>query len=197
MTHTVQSGNYRLTEFQAGILLGGLKRLDKQVKARDANAIHLNGLLSEIPGVLPMRRRKEITQQSYFNFAFRIDPEFFGAVGNATVCKALNAELGDPGFEAPYEPLNKCSLYKPRTKRRHNLNASYWKAIDPSRFKLPVCKDAHERTGIVVHHAALMGTKKDMNDIASAMRKIVENVDALRGSANGRKGAGYKARVRW
>jgi L-glutamine:2-deoxy-scyllo-inosose/3-amino-2,3-dideoxy-scyllo-inosose aminotransferase len=35
---TLQSGNYRLTEWQAAILLGGLKRLDAQVKYRDAIA---------------------------------------------------------------------------------------------------------------------------------------------------------------
>ena len=74
METTLQSGNYRITEFQAVMLLGGLDRLDKQVKLRDANAIYLNSLLAGIPGILPLRRRKEVTQQSYFNFAFRIDP---------------------------------------------------------------------------------------------------------------------------
>ncbi len=197
MSNALQSGNYRLTEFQAGILQGGLKRLDEQVKLRDRNAILLNDRLASIPGVAPMRRRKEITQQSYFNFAFRIDPDFFGAVANRAVCKALNAELGDPGFEPPYEPLNRCALYKPRTKKRHNIGSAYWRAIDPSRFRLPVCADAHERTGIVVHHAALLGKKKDMDDIAEALTKVAENIDELRGASNGKKSATYKARVRW
>lgn len=201
MTHAVQSGNYRLTEFQAGILLGGLSRLDKQVKFRDANAQYLNARLAEIPGVLPMRRRKQVTQQSYFNFGFRIDPAHFRGVDNRQFCAALNAELKmADGFEPPYEPLNNCALYKPRTKPRHKLNAEYWKAINPKRFKLPVCKDAHEKMGCVVHHAVLMGTKKDMDQIADAVAKVSANVDALRGQRNGR-GAGskkaFKSRAVW
>lgn len=177
---TLQSGNYRITEWQAAILLGGLKRLDAQVKYRDANAIYLNERLAEIPGVLPMRRRKEVTQQSYFNFAFRIDTQDL-KVTNAQFCAALNAELGTgDSFEAPYEPLNRCNLYKPLTKPRHNLNKVYWKAINPARFRLPVCEDAHFRSGVVVHHVMLMNPRSDMDLIAEAVKKVVDHIADVR-----------------
>jgi L-glutamine:2-deoxy-scyllo-inosose/3-amino-2,3-dideoxy-scyllo-inosose aminotransferase len=182
MTHAIQAGNCRLTEWQAVMLLCGLKRLNAQVKLRDANAIYLNSLLEQIPGILPMRRRKEVTQQSYFNFAFRLDVEKLGGITNREFAPALNAEIGAPeAFEPPYDPLNKCDLYKPHTKRRHQLNAAYWKAIDPKRFKIPVCTGATERSGLVIHHMALMGTKKDMDDFAAAVAKVVENRHALKG----------------
>ena len=89
------------------------------------------------------------------------------------------AELGK-GFEPPYEPLNDCSLYKPHTKRRHHLSAEYWKKIDPSRVKLPVCEDAHRKSGVAVHHHVLMGSKKDMDDIAAAVKKTVKHIDELK-----------------
>lgn len=177
---TLQSGNYRLTEWQAAILLGGLKRLDKQVKLRDANAIRLNALLADIPGILPMRRRTEITQQSYFNFAFRIDPKEL-KVDNRQFCMALNMELGVPElFEPPYEPLNNCGLFKPQTKTRHILNATYWKAINPKRFRVPVATNAHENCGVVAHHQILMNTASDMEMLAGVVKKIVDNIDELR-----------------
>ena len=181
MTNSVQSGNYRLTEWQAGILAGGLDRLERQVKHRDRNAIHLNQQLAQIPGILPMRRRKEITQQSYFNFAFRLERRLLKGVKNDAFSEALNAELRpDPwGWEPPYEPLNKCVLYKPHTKKRHKLNAEYWKAINPKRFNLPVAKDARERSGVVIHHYPLLATKADMDDIARAVAKVVENIDEI------------------
>lgn len=200
MRHTLQSGNYRLTEFQAGVLLGGMKRLDRQVKLRDENAQYLNRRLAGVPGVLLMRRRPEITQQSYFNFAFRLAPEVTGGIDNRAFARALNAELSLPeGFEPPYEPLNRCRLYKPHTKRRHRISGAYWKAIDPRRFSLPACEDAHERTGLVIHHAALMGTKKDMDDIAEAVAKVAENLDELRatGGKAGTKERTFAARTRW
>jgi len=181
MTHAIQSGNYRLTEWQAAVLLGGLGRLDKQAKTRDRNAIYLNSLLAQIPGILPMRRRTQITQASYFNFVFRID---WGAVGvkgvtNREFSAALTFELGAE-FEPPYEPLNRCGLYKPHTKRRHKLDREYWRAINPRRFKLPVCEDAHNKSGVAVHHHVLLGTKRDMEDIATAVAKVVKNVDQLK-----------------
>lgn len=180
--HTLQSGNYRLTEWQAALLLGGLGRMDTQVKLRDENAMYLNTLLEKIPGVAPMRRRKEVTQQSYFNFAFRLDLPKLNGVINRQFVPALNAELRVPeAFEPPYDTLNNCSLYKPHTKRRYKISAEYWKAINPKRFKLPACTEATEKSGLVVHHMALMGAKKDMDDIAMAVAKVVEHVEDLRG----------------
>jgi L-glutamine:2-deoxy-scyllo-inosose/3-amino-2,3-dideoxy-scyllo-inosose aminotransferase len=180
----LQSGNYRITEWQAALLLGGLRRLDKQVKGRDANAMYLNSLLEDVPGVMPMRRRKQVTQQSYFNYSFRIDPKEL-KVTNGQFCAALNAELGlSGGFEAPYEPLNKCGLYKPRTKVRHKLDREYWAAINPKRHKIPVCTDAHNKSGVTIHHQLLMNKKTDMDDVAAAVKKIVDNIDELRGTGS-------------
>jgi L-glutamine:2-deoxy-scyllo-inosose/3-amino-2,3-dideoxy-scyllo-inosose aminotransferase len=188
MDNTLQSGNFRLTEWQAGMLQGALKRLDKQVKHRDANAKYLNAKLAKIPGILPMRRRSEVTQQSYFNFVFRIDPFTLDGVTNGQFSKALTAELNPTGYQwdRPYEPLNRCMLYKPQTKRRHHLNAKYWRAIDPRRASLPVSTDAHERSGVVIHHHALMGGRGDMDDIARAVAKLVENSGELRQIESGR-----------
>lgn len=194
MKNAVQSGNYRITEFQAVMLLGGLKRLDKQVKLRDRNAQYLNEKLEKIPGVMPMRRRKEITQASYFNWAFRLDWDELGRddITNSHFCAALAAEVW-AGFEPPYEPLNNCSLYKPHTKKRYNVSKDYWKAIDPTRFKLPVCTDAHHKTGCVIHHHVLLGTKKDMDDIAKAIAKVAENVDEIKKNAPGVLQKKYRA----
>jgi L-glutamine:2-deoxy-scyllo-inosose/3-amino-2,3-dideoxy-scyllo-inosose aminotransferase len=176
----LQSGNYRVTEWQAALLLGGLGRLDQQVKLRDENAQYLNAQLAQIPGIAPMRRRREVTQQSYFNWAFSINAKDL-KITNLQFVNALNAELSvDGAFDQPYEPLNRCTLYKPRTKERHKLNAEYWKAIDPKRFKLPVCEDVHLKSGACVHHVLLMNTKSEMDQVVAAVRKVVENIAEAR-----------------
>ena len=181
VTNAIQSGNFRLTEWQAAMLLGGLERLPKQVETRDRNALYLNSLIEQIPGVMPMRRRKQITRASYFNYAFRLDLPKLKGLTNENFCRALNAELRVPeGFEPPYEPLNNCGLYKPHTKPRHKIDREYWRAINPSCYKLPVCKRATEKTGVCVHHMAIMGPKKDMDDIGAAVAKVVENAEALK-----------------
>ena len=56
----IQSGNYRITDFQAALLIESLKRLPQQNRFRGENAKYLNSLLAELHGVMPMKNDKEI-----------------------------------------------------------------------------------------------------------------------------------------
>jgi Predicted pyridoxal phosphate-dependent enzyme apparently involved in regulation of cell wall biogenesis len=175
----LQSGNYRITEFQAAILVEGLKRLPKQNKVRDENGIYLNTLLKEIPGVIPMKRDDRETNEAYFNFSFRYNQSEFKGLPAAKFRAALTAELGIE-VGASYVPLNKCSLYAPLTKpARYKLSDQYWAEIDPSRFDLPVCDRIHFEGSACIHHKILMGTKADMEMVAAAIRKVYDNAELL------------------
>jgi L-glutamine:2-deoxy-scyllo-inosose/3-amino-2,3-dideoxy-scyllo-inosose aminotransferase len=175
----IQSGNFRITEFQAAILVEGLKRMPEQNKVRDANGIYLNSLLEKIPGVKPVRRDKRETKEAYFNFAFRYIQKDFKGLPVKKFRAALTAELGIDAAPS-YIPLNKCSLYVPHTKpARHKLSDSYWKAIDPSRFDLPVCDRIHFEESVCLHHKVLMGTRTDTEMIADAIMKIYDNAGSL------------------
>lgn len=175
----LQSGNYRITEFQAAILIEGLKRLPEQNKVRDDNAIYLNSLIAGIPGIKPMKRDKRETKEAYFNFAFRYDQTEFKGLPVKKFREALTAELGIE-VAASYIPLNKCSLYAPNTKpARHKLNDEYWKNIDPSGFDLPVCDKIHFEGSACIHHKVLMGSREDTKMIADAIRKVYENAEEL------------------
>jgi len=174
-----QSGNYRITEFQAAILVEGLKRLPSQNKVRDENGIYLSSLLESIPGVMSMRRDIRETKEAYFNFAFRYNQAEFKGLPVQKFRAALTAELGIE-VAASYIPLNKCSLYVPHTKpARHKLSEEYWAAINPERFELPVCDKIHYEGSACIHHKILMGTKADMDLVAAAIRKVYDNADNL------------------
>jgi L-glutamine:2-deoxy-scyllo-inosose/3-amino-2,3-dideoxy-scyllo-inosose aminotransferase len=173
----LQSGNFRITEFQAAILIEGLKRLPEQNKVRDENGAYLNSLFLDIPGVTPLKRDKRETKKAYFNFAFRYNKDEFKGLSIDKFRSALEAEIGI-GVDSSYEPLNNCSLYVPHTKpARHKLNDAYWKAIDPSQFSLPVSEKIHKEESVCIHHKVLMGTKADMDMIATAIKKIYTNID--------------------
>ena len=168
----LQSGNYRITEFQAAILVEGLKRLPEQNRLRDENAIYLNSVINKIPGIIPIRRDKRETKEAYYNFSFRYKRNDFKGLPVKKFREALTAELGIE-VAASYIPLNKCSLYVPHTKpSRHKLNDEYWRAIDPSRFDLPVCDRIHNEESACIHHKILMGSKSDMDMIAEAISKV-------------------------
>ena len=177
----IQSGNYRITEFQAVILLEGLKRLTKQNENRDKNGAYLNSLIKNIPGIIPLERDKRETKKAYFNFAFRYKKNSFKGLSIALFRKALEAELGIV-VDASYEPLNNCSLYVPHTKpSRHHLSDEYWAAINPNRFSLPVCENIYSEESVCIHHKVLMDSKDDMELIATAIQKISDNTNELLG----------------
>jgi L-glutamine:2-deoxy-scyllo-inosose/3-amino-2,3-dideoxy-scyllo-inosose aminotransferase len=175
----LQSGNYRITEFQAAILIEGLKRLPGQNLIRDENAIYLNSIIKKIPGIIPVRRDKRETREAYYNFSFRYIQKEFKGLHVKKFREALSAELGIE-VAASYIPLSKCSLYVPLTKpSRHKLNEEYWKAIDPARFVLPVCERIHNEESACIHHKVLMGSKSDMDLIADAIVKVYDNVENI------------------
>jgi len=70
----VQSGNYRITEFQAAVLLAQFSRLEEQNRQRQKNAACLDSLLEQIPGILPMRRDPRETARVYFNYGLHTLP---------------------------------------------------------------------------------------------------------------------------
>jgi L-glutamine:2-deoxy-scyllo-inosose/3-amino-2,3-dideoxy-scyllo-inosose aminotransferase len=177
-----QSGNYRMTDLQAALLLAQMEEMEENVNLRDANAQYLNRKLAAIPGIAPMKRYPQITRQSYYSFSFRYDSTAWDGIPGKAVRKALGAEVG-LGVGSTYEPLNRCSLYRPHTKRRHHLSEKYWQAIDPTRFDLPVCQRAFEDEAIVIWHGFLRGEHADMDQIAAAVEKLYENREELRDMA--------------
>jgi len=175
----LQSGNYRITEFQAAILIEGLKRLPEQNRLREQNALYLNSLLKDIPGIKPMRRDNRETHEAYYNYSFRYDSKEFRDLPVKKFRAALSEELGIE-VAASYTPLNKCSLYVPHTKpARHKLNDKFWENIDPSRFSLPVCDRIHYEESACIHHKVLMGPLSDIDMIAEAISKVWQQAGNL------------------
>jgi dTDP-4-amino-4,6-dideoxygalactose transaminase len=175
----IQSGNYRITEFQAALLWKGLKRLPKQNQKREENAIYLNSLLEKLPGIQPMRRDVRETLCTYYIFSFRYDQNEFKELPVAKFRPALAQELGCT-VEPSNEPLNACPLYTPHTKpSRYQLSDSHWQQIDPTRFDLPLCHRIHEEISVCFHHTVLMGKKTDMDLIVQAIQKIYDHAEEI------------------
>ena len=137
----VHNGNYRMSGFQAAVLLGQLAAFKKNAPIIDRNGRALDKAIAKAPGVRPLRRSKHITRQCAYGFVFLYDKKAFDGLDVGVFRRALSAEVG-VGFGTTYTPLNHSELYYPQTKKRHHLSKEYVKAITPSRWDLPAAEAA-------------------------------------------------------
>jgi perosamine synthetase len=170
--------NLRMTEFQAAILTAQMTRLEAQAKTRDANAAHLTTLLKQIPGITPARMYAGCTRNAYHLYMFRYDPSQFAGLPRAAFLKALGAE-GVP-VSSGYSPLNKQPFLEDAFSSR-GFSAIYSKAqLDawrernqcPQNDKL--CSEA-----VWLTQTMLLGPRRDMEDIAEAIRKVQAHAPRL------------------
>ena len=85
--------NYRVTEFQAAILLSQLKHLKEDTLLRAKNAEFIRKRLNAIPGVQVQAPGRRATLQSYYKFGIRIDPAVLRpGLSRQDVLDALRAE---------------------------------------------------------------------------------------------------------
>ena len=174
----VQSGNYRMSEWQSAILLAQLVRLPEQVAQRQANMIFLDAALDQIDGLEPLRHRPQVTRQGMYAYVFRYQAEHFNNVPAQAFRQALAAEIGTR-IGNIYEPLNNSPLYQPHTKRRYHLSEEHWQAIDPTRFQTPVATHAHANQAMVISQPHLLAERDAMQAIVDGCRKLQTHVAEL------------------
>ncbi len=173
----VHSGNYRLTEWQAAILLAQLERLDEQTDYRAAMGKRLDEKLGEISGVRPLQSQPQVTRQAYYAYSFRLDPQAFGGAGVPAIREALSAELGT-GIGGTYEPLNKSPLYQPLSKQRHRLGPEYEARINPASYDLPRCDQACAES-VCLPQPMLLAPQQDIDAVIEAVAKVQAHADEL------------------
>jgi L-glutamine:2-deoxy-scyllo-inosose/3-amino-2,3-dideoxy-scyllo-inosose aminotransferase len=171
----VQSGNYRLSEWQAAVLWTQFSRFPEQLARRAENAERLNEAFTEVAGLTPMRRRPEVTRQGLYAYVVRYDAGAFGGIEASRFRAALAADLGIR-VGTCYQPLNRSPLYQPQTKRRHRLGAQ-WDEIDPARFDLPVATRAYTDEAVVIPHEVLLSDWNALSSIVTAVEGIRERTN--------------------
>jgi len=174
--HDLLGFNFRMTEFQAAILLVQLTRLDEQTRTRNENALYLSKELTRMKGVEPLKRGPEITRHSYHLYMFKYDKEEFEGLPRSKFLEALGAE-GIP-CSSGYVPLYK-ERFMLNLAQDQSLSKLYGGKIDYSKVKLPITERACYEEGVWLFQNMLLGTKEDMDDIVNAIVKIKENTKEL------------------
>ena len=168
--HPALGSNYRMTEFQAALLLSQLRRLDEQTATRTRNAQLLTSLLDEIEGLTPTKVDERVTTHAYHLFIMRFDSDRFGGITRDRFLEAMNAE-GIP-CSAGYKPLYGEDAFA-NSFTTYPLETPYFNGKpDYSRFDCPVTERICATEAVWLTQSMLLGDEADTRDIAAAAARI-------------------------
>ena len=163
--------NLRLTEFQAAILLAQMERIEQQARRRSENAKYLTSLLREMKGITPARQHQGCTNNAYHLYMLRYNPEAFAGLNRDTFLKALAAE-GIP-CSGGYSPLNSQKFVTDAVNSRayqrlfSAQRLQQWEEKNRCPANDRLCSEA-----VWFTQNMLLGERRDMEQIAEAVRKI-------------------------
>lgn len=183
--------NYRMTEVEAAIAREQLKKLDRLLEERLKNVKYLSKRLEEIP-CLEVTKVRENSKHTFYIQALKYNKEISG-ISREKFVEAVKAEL-EPfemretegvkigcGYVKPlylqpiYQKLIvygdkgcpfKCPMYKGKV--------NYNKGI------CPVCEDMYFKKVITHEFMVPSMTKKDMDDVIKAFKKVWNNIEELK-----------------
>ncbi len=168
--------NYRMTEWQCGILLAQMERMPDQIERKSAMAERLRRGLNQIPGISAIPRDPRATREVIYAFVFRIDPAALGVSRNRFV-HAMRAEgmpcgIGnDPVYRSALFPLD----------ARAYRTACELAGVSPDAVEIdcPVAERLFRSEIAALPHECLLGGEADVDDIVAAAEKIAHHARAL------------------
>ena len=160
--HVRLGTNYRLTGWQAAILLAQFSRLPEQIERRNENARFLNEQLSEMDLISTPFVDERVTCHSYYLYMIRLNLDRFPGITKDNFVKALTAE-GIPCSVGYPHPLYKNQVFNDYKHIRND------------------CPEAERMcsNSFWLSHEILLSEQDNLNDIVSAIEKIVTGIDDL------------------
>ncbi len=146
--------NYRITAWQAAVLLAQLERLPEQNCRRERNAAVLRREVEKVPGLTLQKIAPEARVHTNYLFLGRIDAAKFGRTRDR-----LHQNMTAAGI--PFTPFYPHTLYQNPVYRKESCR------VEPC----PVA-EACIRDAFWLPHRVLLGTEEDSRAIASVLRAV-------------------------
>src|ERR1700738_2097154 len=179
--HRIIGFNYRLGEFQAAVLCPQLERLPEQAALRKKNMEHFECRLRDTAGIGLLKTQRRITQQAPYGYVLKYFSDQVKEIPRAAFVAALQLE-GIPCDGLFYEPVYKSSLFPLDPA---DFPALSWGREKPlalrTMYKCPVSERAAYHEAIWFSHHLFLGGKANIDSIADAIFKVLENIEELGG----------------
>ena len=173
-----RAANYRLTEFQAALLLSQYARFNQQQDVRNANALHLSSMLRKIPGITPAKLNGANSRSGWHLYMLRYDSRQFAGLTRAKFLKAL----ADEGVAAGggYGTLNNSPHVKALAANPHyqRIYGKETMAKWVERNQCPV-NDKLIEEGVWLGQTKLLASRSEMERIAEVIASIQKRAGDL------------------
>src|SRR5208282_600538 len=164
----VLGANYRMTEWQCGVLLAQLARMPKQMEHKSGQAERLRAGLNAIGGIIARARDMRLTREAIYIFLFRFDETALGVSRNRFV-RAMRAE-GIP-CGVGNDPVYRSALF-PADSIAYRTACELAGQPDPPKPHCPNAERLFEHGMVALPHEVLLGEDRDSDDIVAAAAKV-------------------------
>lgn len=175
------SSGFRMTEFQAAILLVQLQRLDSQSDVRYSNGQLLDAELAQIPGISVCPKDERVTRDSHGLYLMRYNSVAWGGVHRDAFVKALQAE-GIPAVTGYRRPLYANLIFQDPTRclpRGYPIVNAGTTPPDYQHMFCPVAERACAEEAVWLRQQTLLCSESDARDIVRAITKLRDHRDEL------------------
>ncbi len=163
---------FRITEFQAALLLSQLDRVDEQAQIRAANAGSLDARLQEIAGISPRPKSSGVTRDACSLYMFRYDARQFHGLPKSRFIAALQAE-GVPAVPGYARSVSRNPIFlESDIWRARHLPQLTEAAADYRAATYPITERLCAHEAVWLRQQTLLCSPDDVNDIVDAIAKI-------------------------
>ncbi len=173
----VLGSNYRITEWQAALLIGQLEMLPELAERRARSARLLSQALSEIGGVRPLPPQPALTRDTLYCYVFQYRPPD-ERVSRDLFAAALDRE-GIPCDGRFYEAVYHSDLFHASPEISRQLCIGRTQPVDYGSVCCPVSERAAYQESVWLPQFVLLGGESDIEDIARAVGKVMRNREEL------------------
>ncbi len=168
--------NYRITEFQAAVLLGQLARLPEQLARKQENVSFFRQRMRDVEGVV--LTPEDDRAHGFYAVSMSYDPNAFGGMPREVFVEAMGAE-GIP-VSVPYETVYEAYLWKGGEKIVSSASGENVRELLGLESQCPVSERVSRVTGIKLLHHCFLGDREDVDQIVEAFQKVHRNAGQLR-----------------
>jgi dTDP-4-amino-4,6-dideoxygalactose transaminase len=167
--------NYRFTEFQAGVLLAQMERLEEHKAIRFRNATWLNEQLGQIKGIRPLPLHPG---QNVWRYTFDYDSRAFSDLPLDRFIAAVQAE-GIPLNHFHPRPVHTEGLFLGYIRQPAWAPGLIDNPHDYKNVQAPVADKAYREKVVFLKNNILLGSRQDMADIVAAITKVQQYAGEL------------------